>query len=240
MRVATLKTDICLVLAVLLAAGPPALAASGNIDVRAGSQAAHRAPAATDALWLRAREALAPAASKVASAVVTDMEAFDGEGKSAGRARIEERIKGWQDGQPTRDLVVLSRTEPSDVARSPVRIFVDNHPEQALSDGTAERLAPGTFEGKPCAVFAVSGVRGRARYTGKVWVDESSGLPLKAVYDYAGASILKSMTQTILFGRGGDGAWMPTQTVQDVTMAMPSKTMRLVSLHQFKAWTQRP
>lgn len=237
---ATLKTDICLALAVLLATGSPALAASGNIDERAGSPAARRAVAAPDALWLRAREALAPAASKVASAVVTDMEAFDSDGRSAGRARIEERIKGWQDGEPTRDLVVLSRTEPSDVARSPVHIIVDNHPEQALFDGAVERRAAGTFDGKPCAVFAVSGVRGRARYTGKVWVDENSGLPLKAVYDYAGASILKGMTQTITFGRGGDGAWMPTHTVQDVTMSTPFKTMRIVSQHQFKAWTQRP
>lgn len=202
----------------------------------------HAASAAlVDPVWQRAQSALDASKALVADEVGTGMEMIDGEGKSLGTMNIVEKISEWKDGEPVRTIVSNDNPQYTDVARTRFKISVPNHPEEALRNGTGpQRIGTEIVDGKSCVVFRVDGNSGKKTFRSKIWVDEASGLPLKAVHDFSGIPMTKSLSESITFGRGRDGAWVPESLVVDATVHMLFQSLRVVSKYQFRTWVLRP
>lgn len=199
------------------------------------------ADAASERVLLKARQALGEAKNLVADTVVTDMEMIDGDGKSMGTMNIEEKISGWANGEPVRTIVANSNPENASVAKARFKVTVDNHPEQGLRDGTTfERIDSVLCDGKPCGVFAMTGTSGKASFKSTIWIDESTGRPLKVVHDIEGIPMTKSLQQTITYGISKDGDWVPASAVVDSTVGILFQKMRVISKYRFLSWVKRP
>lgn len=194
-----------------------------------------------DPLWQRARFALDASKTMVADEVATQMEMIDGDGKSLGVMNIVERISGWKDSEPVRTIVSNDNPQYASVAGSRFRVSLPDHPENALRDGAGpQRIGSEIFQGKSCVVFRVDGNTRERTFSSKVWIDEASGLPLKVVHDFAGIPMTKSLSESIIFGRSREGAWVPEASIVDATVQMLFQRLRVISKYKAQSWASRP
>lgn len=189
----------------------------------------------------KAKEVLNETKNLVADTVETDMEMIDGDGKSMGTMKIQEKISGWADGEPVRTIIANSNPEHSAVAKSRFKVGVDNHPEKGLKDGTTlERIESTVYDGKQCGVFVVTGRTGKMSFKSKIWIEETKGLPLKVIHNFDGIPMTKTMEHTVTYGRSMDGGWVPVSAVVDSTVGTLFQKMRIVSKYRFLTWVKRP
>lgn len=194
-----------------------------------------------DPLWQRARLALVASKTLVADEVGTEMEMIDGDGKSLGVMNITERISGWKESEPVRTIVSNDNPQYASVARTRFNISLPNRPEEALRDGgRPQRVGTERFDGKLCVIFRVEGNVKERSFSSKVWIDEASGLPLKAVHQFDGIPMTKSLSESIIFGRSRDGAWVPASTIVDATVHMVFQELRVINKYKFHSWVPRP
>lgn len=194
-----------------------------------------------DPLWEKARAILALSKNLVAGEVTTYMEMFGSDGGSLGKMRLEEVISGWKGGEPVRKIVSNDNPQYADAARSRFKVRIDSHPDEALMDGTGPaRHGDAILEGKSCAFFSISGKKGKLDFTSKVWIENDTGLPLKAVHQFSGAPMMKSMTYTILFGRTSTGHWVPFSAAVDANLKVLFQSGQIVNKYQYRAWMSRP
>lgn len=200
-----------------------------------------QAQTSNDQVLTKAKEALTESRNLVADIVNTDMEMIDGDGKSMGTMRIQERISGWADGEPVRKIVANSNPEHGAVARTRFRVIVDNHPDKGLKDGsTLERIDSAVYDGRPCSIFMVTGANGKVSFKSKIWIDEATGLPLKVIHTFRGIPMTKDLEHTITYGRRKEGEWVPVNAVVDATVGMLFQNIRVISKYQFLTWVKRP
>lgn len=199
------------------------------------------APLPADQLWERARALLEQSSNLVAGELTTDMEMIDGSGHSMGTMRIEEVTSGWKNGEPVRRIIANNNPQHADVAKSRFKVAIDSHPDLALREAQElTRLGQEVVDGKSCVVFQVSGKKNKLVYKSKVWIEEASALPIKAVHDFSGIPMMKSMSHSITFGRATTGQWLPAAAVVDATVSSFLGSMKIVSKYQFRAWAARP
>jgi hypothetical protein len=199
------------------------------------------AQSANERTWAKAKEALLAAQNLVADTVNTDIEMFDGGGNSMGTMSIREKISGWADGEPVRAIIASSNPEHTAVAKSRFKAIVDNHPEKSLRDGaTLERVESAVYEGKPCGLYLATGTNGKVSFRSKIWIEESTGLPLKVVHDFEGFPMTKAMEHSITYGRSKEGAWVPESAVVDATVSLLLQKVRIISKYRFLSWVKRP
>lgn len=169
------------------------------------------------------------------------MEMIDGDGNSMGVMHIVEKISEWKDAEPVRTIVSNDHPQYAGVARARFRISVPDHPEAALRDGAGpRRIGTEQCGGRPCAVFRVDGNSGKATFSGKVWIDETSGLPLRVVHEFSGLPMTTALSESITFGRSPDGTWVPESVLVDATVHMLFQRLRVVSKYKFRSWIPRP
>ncbi len=197
-----------------------------------------------EVLWSEITKVMEKSKGLVATAMSTDMEMFEGDGKSLGKLHLEEVVSGWKGGEPIRTITAISDAKHTDVAKSRFKVGVDDHPEQAIRAGTSvTRLENENLDGKPCIVFAVSGKtgkRGNINFSSKVWATEATNQPLKVVHQFHGIALIQSMTHTITFGKNQDGHWLPSEAVVDGIGSLLFTKIRTISKYTFQKWAVRP
>lgn len=202
-----------------------------------------QAAAARDdtALWASARAAMQASKNLVADELATDMEMIDDSGQSMGKMHLVEKLTGWNRSEPVRTIVANDNKEYEHVANIRFKISVDNHPDQAVAvQSRVLSVESATLDERPCALFHLTGKHGPAKVSSLVWVEESSGRPLKVIHEFVGFPMTKSLTETIRFGPRQDGMWLPESVVVDSTVGILFQRLRIVSKYQFHSWLARP
>jgi hypothetical protein len=196
-----------------------------------------------DPLWAKAQAHLQAASRLYASEITTVMELHDTDGKSMGRQETRTRASGWKDGEPVRTVVSHTETEhmPADDGAKPERVA--NHPEQGLADIlTVQRGADAREGSEDCAVFQVTGNRkGKAPFTGQVWIEKVNGFPVKAwfTFDTAHIPMTRSMTSFLQFIHAQD-ACLPVGTTVDTLMSVMFMKVRMTIQSSYSTWVARP
>lgn len=196
---------------------------------------------AQEQIWNRAKQLLDRSKPLVADQVKTNMEMIDNDGVSLGTMTIQEKISGWEKGEPSRIVTFNSNPEYAEIIKTRFKIGIDNHPDQGLIDNSRiESSESAVLNGKECILFVASGERRNYKFKSQVWIEKSSERPLKVIHTYSGISFVKAMTQTIMFGSNNDGNWVPVSSVLDSTVSLLFKKMRIITKYQFDTWISRP
>lgn len=194
-----------------------------------------------DPLWLRAQEAVRAHRDLVASEVSAETSVTAEDGKNLDTIRKSTRLSGWRDNEPVRSTVSLVESQKSGLGELKFEWGVANHPEEALADGhSVVRSGAATLEGKPCVQFRVTGVKGKRPFTSTVWIEEASGLPLRADYALDGNATVKSMAYSVLFGRDEQARWLPLKLRLDASVSALFFKFRIQSAQQLSHWVKRP
>ena len=194
-----------------------------------------------DPLWQAASETLRASRDLVASEVTTNTVVTDENGKNLDTINKSTKLTGWRDGEPVRTTVKMVESQGSGLGELKFEWGVANHPEQALSDADSiVRAGPAMLDGKATVLFHLTGVQRKRPFTAKVWIDEATRLPLRADYVFKGASMMKSMTYSIVFGRDEQARWLPLKVDSDATVSALLYQVRIQSAQQLSSWVKRP
>ena len=198
----------------------------------------------SDPLWLQALAQLQASAKLVANETSMCIQILDGAGKSAGTSEMKCKVTGWKGGEPVRSVVSHSELDKGEQLDPGKSGRMSNHPEESLSEiQTAQRLQETVLDGQACVLFQVTGLKkGKIPYTGKVWVEKAGGLPLKAEFiaDAAKIPMTKAMGWNVLFGRSGDGHWVPRSMTMEALVSVMFMKIKTSSQWRFEAWSPRP
>lgn len=194
-----------------------------------------------DPLWLRAQEASRASRNFVASEVGSETVVTDEQGKNLDTIRKSTRLTGWRNKEPVRSTVSLVETQKSGLGGLKFEWGIADHPEEALADGdSVVRSGPAMLDGKTYVLFDVAGVKGKRPFTSKVWIDEATGLPVRADYAIEGVPIVKSMSYSVLFGRVENAGWLPVTVKFDAAVSAMFYKFRVQSAQQLSNWVRRP
>jgi hypothetical protein len=194
-----------------------------------------------DPLWLRAQETMRASRDLVAAEVGSQTIVTDEKGKSLDTITKTTKLSGWRDGEPVRGIVSKVEAQQTGLGEVKLESGVADHPEQALADGDSiTRGGPAMLDGKACVLFHVKGMKGKRPFTSKVWIEEASGLPLRADYATEGLARGRSMSWSVLFGRVESAGWLPVTVKVDATMSALFYTFRVQSTQQLSNWVKRP
>jgi hypothetical protein len=198
----------------------------------------------TDAVWLNAHRQMSSINNLVASDVSAHIEIFDGDGKNIDTVNKKTQLTGWKNGEPIRTVTSLTETQKSPLGDAKLDFGLADHPDKDFSEIlTANRVEETSLDSKSCFLFQVSGKKkNKVPFTGKVWIEKSSGLPLKAEYVYDPSSIpmTKSMNYSVEYGRGNGGVWLPKIVSINVLMSMMFVKVRMVIQQNLDVWIPRP
>lgn len=199
------------------------------------------AAAEPDPLWLRAQEAVRAHRDLVASEISVDTVVTDLDGKNLDTIKKSTRLSGWRGQEPVRSTVSLVESQKSGLGELKFPWGVADQPDDALAGGhSVVRSGPATLDGKPCVQFQVQGMKGKLPFKSTVWIEEASGLPVRADYAIEGIPMAKSVAYSILFGRDEQARWLPLQVKNDATVASMLFKFRIRSAQQLSKWVKRP
>jgi hypothetical protein len=201
-----------------------------------------------DPLWTKALAQVETTKSLVASEVQMQMEVTDSDGKVQDRVDKKSRLTGWKDGEPVRVQTSSEASKKSEANDSNFDLALANRPDQVLSGITSaqRQAAETTLDGRPSVIFQVIGEvlkkDKKLPFTGKVWVDKdtASVLKLDYVFDPSQVPMTKKMSQSIVFGAGKDGAWLPKTSVIDATISAVFVKANVAMRFAFESWVTRP
>jgi hypothetical protein len=200
----------------------------------------------TDPLWLQAQAHIEGTKNLVASEVAAHTEIIDGDGKNQDTIDKKTRLTGWKDGEPVRSVVSLVETQKSALGDAQFDLGLANHPDKAMSGIlTVQRQEETTLDSKSCVVFQVTGQMVKKKkipFTGKVWIDKATGLPLRVDYTFDPSSIpmTKSMNQSVVYARTSEGSWLPKTVSIDALMSVMFMKIRMTIRQNLDVWVSRP
>ncbi len=197
----------------------------------------------TDPLWLQAQSQIQSTRNLVAVEVSIHTEVLDGDGKNQLTVDKKTRLTGWKDGEPLRSVVSLTESQKSALGNAPLDAGVSNHPDRGFADFlTVQRQEETVLDSKSCVLFQVTGKKKKISFTGKVWIEKATGLPLRVdcTYDPSSIPMTKAMSTSISYGRSGDGPWMPKVMILDSLMSVMFTKVRTTVRQDFDAWITRP
>lgn len=199
-----------------------------------------------DPLWLKAQAHIEGTKNLVASEVAAHTEIIDGDGKNQDTIDKKTRLTAWKDGEPVRSVVSLVETQKSALGDAQFDLGLANHPEKAMSGIlTVQRQEETILDSIPCVVFQVTGRMEKKKkipFTGKVWIDKTTGLPLRVDYTFDPSSIpmTKSMSQSVVYSRTSEGSWLPKTVSIDALMSVMFMKIKMTVRQNLDVWVSRP
>lgn len=198
---------------------------------------------AQDPLWTRARERVLHIPPMVASEVTSHIDIVDGDGHPLETVDVVRRLSGWKDGDPVRTVVSQRSTRQTGLSELAFEVGIADHPDRTLFDSTmVQRLETVQQEGRRVGVFSLKGKRGKLAFTGKAWIDEASGFPLRVDYTLDTTSIpfTKTLSYSVLFGAPVESLCLPRQVSLDTSMWVLFQHIRISVQQRFEQWAPRP
>lgn len=197
-----------------------------------------------DPLWQKAQALVQASGNRVASVISVHTEVFDGDGKNQDIVDKKTQLTGWKDGEPVRAVVSLTETQKGGLGDAKFDLGLANHPEKALTDiATAQRQEESILDGKPCVLFQVAGKKkNKIPFTGKIWIEKATGLPLRVdyVFDPSSIPMTKAMTYSIVYAQSGNGHWLPRTVAIDTLMSIMFMKIKMTIRQTLDSWVARP
>jgi hypothetical protein len=201
----------------------------------------------TDPLWQKALAHMEAIKSLVASQLQFRLEATDGDGKVQERVDTTSQLSGWKAGEPVRVVSTSSDPKQNKAADSKSDLTLANHPNEALKwIASVQRKDEVMLGAQPSVVFEVSGEKlkndKKLPFTGKVWLDKTTGSVLKTDYSFDPANVpmTKKMSQLVVFGANKDGVWLPKTSTADATVSAFFMLIKINMQYSFESWVARP
>ena len=199
-----------------------------------------------DPLWLKVKAQIEQTNNFVASEVSAHTEIIDGDGKNQDTIDKKTRLTGWKNGEPVRSVVSSVETHKSALGDAQFDQGLANHPEKVLAGIlTVERQGETILDSTLCVVFKVTGQLVKKRkisFTGTIWVEKTTGLPLRIDYYYDPSHIpmTKAMNESMIYASAGQGRWLPKTDSIDILMSIMFMKFKMTIKQSFDGWVLKP
>lgn len=193
-----------------------------------------------DPLWKRAQDIVLASKNLVAGDVSVDTFVVDDEGSAIDTIHKTTSLTQWKGDQPVRTVLKTTEAKQSGLGELKFEWGVSNHPEQGLMDGKVVRGEKTIIDDKVCVIFYVDGKKGKQPFKSTAWIEEATGLPLKADYVIDGIPLTKSLTYSVLFGRDESARWLPQEVTINAFISAVFYKFKINSKQRFTRWIARP